>query len=143
MLDNLYDFTACTALDLFSGTGNIAYEFASRGCKHVTAVDINAKCVTFIRTTCKQFGIENMDILKADIKRFIPRTSSTFDIIYADPPFEGDDVEKTLDSLLESKILNEDGILLFEHTKRKDFSKKERFWERRKYGEVHISIFSA
>jgi 16S rRNA (guanine(966)-N(2))-methyltransferase RsmD len=49
ILNNEIDFEECDILDLFSGTGNITYEFASRGAKHITCVDVNVKCCSFIK----------------------------------------------------------------------------------------------
>ena len=51
ILDNQYDLQSTSILDLFAGSGNISYEFISRGCKDVLAVDNNIKCVKFIDAT--------------------------------------------------------------------------------------------
>ena len=48
ILDNYYNFNEISALDLFAGSGNISYEFISRGSKNTTAVDNNIKCIKFI-----------------------------------------------------------------------------------------------
>ena len=45
VLGNLVDFEQCDVLDLFAGTGSISYEFASRGARSVTSVEIN-RCIT-------------------------------------------------------------------------------------------------
>ena len=47
ILRNRYSFSTISVLDLFAGTGNISYEFASRGAKAITAVDANAGCARF------------------------------------------------------------------------------------------------
>ena len=51
ILQHRLDFETLNVLDLFSGTGNISYEFASRGVAKITAVDQNRHCVNFIKTT--------------------------------------------------------------------------------------------
>ena len=48
ILQNRYNISKVKALDLFSGTGNISYEFASRNANKITAVDKNIKCTNFI-----------------------------------------------------------------------------------------------
>ncbi len=48
ILRNLVDFDGKSALDLFSGTGSIAFEFVSRGCGQVMAVDQNRNCSEWI-----------------------------------------------------------------------------------------------
>ena len=56
VLGNLLDFEECDVLDLFAGTGSISYEFASRGARSVTAVEINAVHHDFIRRTAATAG---------------------------------------------------------------------------------------
>ena len=54
VLGNLLDFEECDVLDLFAGTGSISYEFASRGVRSVTSVEINSVHHSFIRQTAAQ-----------------------------------------------------------------------------------------
>lgn len=56
ILNNRYYFDEISVLDLFSGTGNIAYEFASRGTRHITAVDSHYGCVKFIGETSEAWA---------------------------------------------------------------------------------------
>ena len=51
VLQNRFDFTNLKVLDLYSGTGNISYEFASRGSLNITSVDQNRLCTVFIKKT--------------------------------------------------------------------------------------------
>ena len=143
LLDNRYDFENCNVLDLYSGTGNMAYEFASRGAKQVTAVDLDYKCTSYIKQVSKGWDIKTIRVFRSDVSRFIERRKESYDIIYADPPYEIRNLGKRLDHILMSGIISKDGILVFEHSKRNDFSKKEQFLEERKYGDVRMSIFSA
>lgn len=53
IINNNFDFGAITVVDLFAGTGNISYEFASRGTEHITSVDQNFGCIKFINKTAK------------------------------------------------------------------------------------------
>ena len=67
VLANLVDFEECDVLDLFAGTGSISYEFASRGARSVTSVEINAVHHDFIRRTAAQLGIGNLFAVKANV----------------------------------------------------------------------------
>ena len=58
VLGNLLDFEECDVLDLFAGTGSISYEFASRGARSVTSVEINPVHYNFIRQTAAQLGYQ-------------------------------------------------------------------------------------
>ena len=66
VLGNLVDFEECDVLDLFAGTGSISYEFASRGARSVTAVEINPVHYNFIRQTAAQLGIGSLHAVKAN-----------------------------------------------------------------------------
>ena len=51
ILNNLYYFEDLQVLDLFAGTGNISFEFASRGTSNITSVDENFGCIKYINST--------------------------------------------------------------------------------------------
>ena len=55
ILNNQYYFDDISVLDLFSGTGNISYEFASRGTRQILAVDAHYGCIKFINQTSESF----------------------------------------------------------------------------------------
>ncbi|WP_396179566.1 RsmD family RNA methyltransferase, partial [Flavobacterium sp.] len=55
VLNNHFNFSGLKVLDLFAGTGNISYEFASRGCDNVIAVDGDFGCIKFIKQTAQEF----------------------------------------------------------------------------------------
>ncbi|MBT8377462.1 MAG: RsmD family RNA methyltransferase, partial [Bacteroidia bacterium] len=57
ILNNHYYFDSIMVLDLFAGTGNISYEFASRGVEKILAVDENYKCIKFINETAESFNM--------------------------------------------------------------------------------------
>src|SRR5687767_3873418 len=88
ILDNRFDFERLHVLDLFSGTGAISYEFASRGTKHITAVEKNLKAFKFIREKAAEFGFNSIHVLKTDAFRFLEKCSDKYDIIFADPPYD-------------------------------------------------------
>ena len=83
--------------------------------------------------------IINGDSLK-ELKK-IP--DETFDLIFADPPYEGGDVEfQMIRSRIKTrKLLRPGGWLIFEHTDELDFSSDEAFIEARKYGSSVFSFF--
>lgn len=82
MLGNLVDFEACDVLDLFAGTGSISYEFASRGARSVTSVEINPVHYDFIRSTARQLGIDNLYAVKANVFLYLRSCPKQFDIVF-------------------------------------------------------------
>ncbi len=127
--------------DLFCGTGNITFEFLSRGSK-VVSVDSNFKCIGYIKDTAKKLGVgEKSHPVKMDVNRFIEDTVFQFDIVFIDPPFDNDKYVEIIDKLFENNIVKENGLLVVEHHKKKDFSNHPRFSFIKKYGNITFSFF--
>ena len=53
ILSNRFDFDTLKVLDLFSGTGNISYEFCSRGTTFIQAIENDRRCIKYIQETSK------------------------------------------------------------------------------------------
>ena len=128
-------------LDLFSGSGNIAYEFASRGCQDVYAVEIEPRHTTFIRVTAEKLGFRQIRIIRDDAFHFLTICITNYDIVFADPPYEMPRINEIPDLVFSRNILKPDGILILEHSKRTDFSGHKHLFDHRNYGNVHFSFF--
>ena len=88
VLGNLVDFEQCDVLDLFAGTGSISYEFASRGARSVTSVEINPVHYNFIRQTAAQLGIGNLYPVKDNAFLYLKSCTNQFDVIFSDAPYD-------------------------------------------------------
>ena len=141
ILENRYEFSTKTILDLFSGTGSISYEFLSRGCKHAVLVEKNFNHIRFIQSVIENLEIENVNILKADAFLYVQKSAQKFDIIFADPPYDLANINEIPDLIFKNELLHSEGILIVEHPKHIQFSKHPNFSELRKYGKVHFSFF--
>lgn len=141
VLGNLVDFEECDVLDLFAGTGSISYEFASRGARSVTSVEINPVHYNFIRQTAAQLGIEHFYAVKANVFLYLKSCSKQFDLIFSDAPYDLEGSEEVIRLVLEGNLLREEGLLIFEHSKNVDFSGHPCFWQLRSYGSVQFSFF--
>ncbi len=141
ILNNYIDFSEKTALDLFAGTGNISYEFVSRGCKSVTAVDKDFECTQFIIKTAQQLEMKELSVIKLDAFRFIESTKDKYDIIFADPPYKLSNISDIINSVFKNELLIPKGWLIVEHEGKMDFSGLLYFYEHRKYGRVNFSFF--
>jgi len=142
ILNNRIDFQEASLLDLFAGTGNISYEFASRGTQSITSVDQHYGCVKYINKTAEELGF-SINIVKADVLKYLSATSLKFDVIFADPPYNLDqkDFESIINKVFSQKLLNQDGFLIIEHSKHSDLSKSEHFIDARRYGGSVFSFF--
>jgi len=143
ILVNNFDLTEVTVLDLFAGTGNITYEFSSRGATGVTSIDIDLKCVSFIRQTAKTFGFDAVLSFRSDAFRYLKNCEIQYDIIFCDPPYELPGIEVIPGVVLERNLLKPGGWLVIEHSRDYNFSGIPGFQQQRKYGKVNFSIFTA
>lgn len=141
VLNNLVDFEECDVLDLFAGTGSISYEFASRGARSVTSVEINPVHYNFIRQTARELGIENLHPVKANVFLYLKSCPKQFDLIFSDAPYDLEGSEEVIREVFARDLLRPDGLLIFEHSKKMDFSQYEGFWQLRSYGSVQFSFF--
>ncbi|MCE3259470.1 MAG: rRNA ((966)-N(2))-methyltransferase RsmD [Bacteroidetes bacterium] len=134
------DLSSLKVLDLFSGTGHISLEFASRGSSPVTAVDKNFHCSGFLRATSKELGFD-INAVKGDVFEFLRNARSKYDLIFADPPYDLKNIEEIHALVFEKDLLNENGILIIEHGPKTDLSSCAHFEQHRKYGNVNFSFF--
>jgi 16S rRNA (guanine966-N2)-methyltransferase len=142
ILNNRYYFDELSFLDLYSGTGNISYEFASRGCEDIISVDNDFGCIRFINKTSEDFDM-NIQTVKSDVFKYLENCNLKFNIIFADPPynFTQDIFEKIPQLVFNNNLLDENGLLIIEHSKHTDLSKNKYFTEARRYGGSIFSFF--
>lgn len=141
ILNNRLDFQGLCCLDLFAGTGNVAFELASRGAKQVTAVDLHGKCVQYIKQTSQQISLQEVHAKKADVFRFIQSTSETFDLIFADPPYDLNELPDLANRILEEQLLKPDGWLIVEHPTSRKLKVHPNLTETRSYGSCSFSFY--
>lgn len=142
ILNNHYDFEGLKVLDLFAGIGSISYEFASRGAAEVHSVEMNPRCVRFITDISRKLDMKNLFVIRANVFTYLRRGGKKFDIIFADPPYDLDDIESIPDLVLQHDLLEKDGWLIMEHPAKLDFSEHPQLDQHRNYGKVNFSMFS-
>ncbi|MFI3269894.1 MAG: RsmD family RNA methyltransferase [Rikenellaceae bacterium] len=142
VLQGVVDMEECDVLDLFAGTGSISYEFASRGAKSVTSVEINGVHHAYIKATAKGFGMDNIYAVKANVFLYLKSCTKKFDIIFSDAPYDLEGSEAVIEQVFERGLLKGDGILIFEHSKGQNHENHPLFWQSRSYGSVQFSIFA-
>jgi 16S rRNA (guanine(966)-N(2))-methyltransferase RsmD len=142
IISNNYNFEDISVIDLFAGSGNISYEFYSRGVRKVLAIDNNSKCTSFIIKQSKSLKM-NISVVKRNVYKFLENNRVNADIFFADPPYSID-IQK-LNSIIElvvnSEMLNDQGVLIIEHFKKINFSDHKRIVDSRTYGDSSFSFF--
>ena len=142
ILQNNYEIQNLKILDLFSGTGNISYEFASRGAIEIYSIDKNIKCTNFIKQTSINLGM-NIKVIKSDAFKFIKNTKHKFDIIFLDPPYDYilNEYFKIINEIFNKKLLNNEGLLIIEHSEKINISEHTNFKYSRNYGGCSFSFY--
>ena len=144
ILNNQYYFDDISVLDLFSGTGNISYEFASRGTEQITAVDENFGCIKFINSTSEDFDMP-IHTIKSDVFKFLEKARQKFTIIFADPPYDFpvEEFSKIPQLVFQNELLDEEGLLIVEHSKHTDLSQLKNYSHSKSYGGNCFSFFKS
>ena len=143
ILNNRVDFESVKVLDLFSGTGSMSYEFASRGASEVHLVEKDKIHISGIRRIIKEIGFENIKAIHIDVKAYLKTCSVKYDIVFADPPYDLPWLKELPELVLGADIIKEDGFFVLEHPKGMSFAGNSSLFEHRNYGGVNFSFFKA
>ncbi|MCU0328074.1 MAG: RsmD family RNA methyltransferase [Chitinophagales bacterium] len=141
IVDNYFNFENIKFLDLFSGTGSVTIEFASRGCLDITSVELFSPAVTFIKQTVEKLEITGHKIFQMDVWQYIQASQEKYDVIFAGPPYKMPNLDKLPDFVIAQGLILDQGWFILEHNQLYDFTKHPNFWQLRKYGGTHFSFF--
>lgn len=141
VLANRIDLEDATALDLFAGTGSISIELVSRGCSKVVSVEKDPAHYAFICKVMETVKTDKCLPVKGDVFRYIERCSTQFDFIFADPPYQLENIADIPDLVFAADLLAPGGIFVLEHGRQNDFSHHPRFTDKKVYGSVNFSFF--
>ena len=142
IINNNYYFNDLSVLDLFAGIGSISFEFASRGTPDIISVDQHYHSLKFIEKIAKEFEFP-IKTLKSDVFKFLEKAVLKSDIIFADPPYEysKEQFQQIITLVFVNELLNENGTLIIEHSKRTDLSDIANYTYSKKYGNSMFSFF--
>lgn len=141
ILYNQFDFETIRVLDLFSGTGNISLEFASRGVSHICSVDRDFGCVNYLKSLSKQYELNAIKVIKSDVFKFLEMETKQYDLIFADPPYDLPQINQIASKVIDRNLLKPNGYLIIEHPSLKKLDNHPSFIEQRKYGSSSFSFY--
>ena len=141
ILMNWVDFEETDVLDLFAGTGSITYEFASRGARSVVAVEREPAHYRFIRKTVDELDMDPVTVIRGDAFRYLRKPCQSFDLIFADPPYDHPGLVSLPDMVFSTGILETGGRFILEHPGSLSFTAHPRFLQHRGYGGVNFTFF--
>ena len=143
ILHNRFDLDECDILDLFCGTGNLTFEFASREARTILAIDQDFGCINWVKQASKQYEFDQVEVRKGDVFKLLKQIKSHYDLIFADPPYHLATIPQIPVIVFEQKLLKPDGLLIVEHQSNMKMDKQPGYTETRKYGNSSFSFFEA
>lgn len=141
ILNNRFDLENCSVLDLFCGTGNLSFEFASRGAEKILAIDMDYGCVNWVKKTAQQYQFNQVEVRKGDVFKLLKQLSHPFDLIFADPPYHLPQIPQLPGLIKTQHLLAPGGLLVVEHQSNMQLSNQPGYVETRKYGNSSFSFF--
>jgi len=132
-------------LDLFAGAGSLGIEALSRGAESVTFVDLSFHSINVLKNNLKNLNLQDRaTILRWDGLRALNKIGRGFEIILADPPYLKGYVQRIIERIAQSEVLEENGILILEHHKKEGFTLSGEnllLLRQKKFGDTVISFF--
>ena len=131
-------------LDLFSGSGAIGLEAASRGARKVILCDKAKDAINIIKKNIEKTHLENsVELYSEDYEMLIKsKINEKIDITYIDPPYETDFAFKAIKILLEKKLLHQESIVIIETDRQEVIDQIEKLeikiFDKRKYGRANL-----
>ncbi len=112
-----HEIVGARCLDLFAGTGAIAFEALSRGAAEVFMIESNPKIVESLKQHAEILNSEGHTIQLADATSWLKQGITGFDIIFLDPPFREGFIEQCCEAISEESLLKPKGLVYIESEK--------------------------
>ena len=135
IFDTICSLESKSFLDIFSGSGMIGFEAASRGAQQVSFVEMNKKYLNQIIENSKKLDYNNFTFLRRDAQRFIKKCDN-YDIIFADPPYNIYDLNLFVQNAL--KKINKGGFLVVECSVKESLEGYDKI---AKFGETNLAYW--
>ncbi|RPH69420.1 MAG: 16S rRNA (guanine(966)-N(2))-methyltransferase RsmD [Myxococcaceae bacterium] len=141
-------FAGGEVLDLYAGTGALAFEALSRGMHRAVLVDRGAESARLVQENARALGMESaIELLRMPVARAVPRLASEgrrFALVFADPPYAEEAVVEVVRTVGEGRLLDEGGTLVVEHGRREvapDMVAGLQRVESRRFGDTVVSLY--
>ncbi len=141
IIENNFDIEELSVLDLFAGTGSISFEFASRGAKQVTTVEMNTNHFRYIRKVVDELDLYQVHTIRSDAFRILKNPWESYNLIFADPPYDMKEIGNIPELIFTNNLLAEGGWFILEHPSKMQFNHMEKLFDHRNYGSVNFSMF--
>jgi 16S rRNA (guanine(966)-N(2))-methyltransferase RsmD len=143
----LGDISGLSFLDLFSGSGSIGLEAASRGADPVVLVERDRRKRSHLLKNAA-IAEEEVRVVIAPVERFVKSAVEPFDLIFLDPPFPYPHKADLLERVAASRLVHTDGrfdtIVMIHYPAEEGLPEKAGSMvvvDQRRYGRSLVRIF--
>ena len=140
-----FDIEGRRVLDLFAGTGQLGIEALSRGADHCTFVDLRKEAAAVIRENLAHTRLEeHARVVQGDCMAFLTGAGERFDLIFLDPPYASDLLEKSLTLIAKIDIVTENGIIVCESAAQAELPDLPAPYEKGReyrYGKIKLTLY--
>ena len=137
IFDILAPFTYSSVLDLYSGSGILGFESASRGAESITFVDNNSASIKMLNRNKTKFDSPEFFVIRKKVFSYLKGLNDNYDLIFADPPYDKLDYKVLMSMCIEK--LSKNGKLILEMSNNNlSFTNSIE----RKYGDTKIVIYT-
>ena len=142
ILDNF--FLNQNVLDLFCGSGSLGLESLSRGAARTTFVDRNKYSLVVLKENINTLNLESgrIRIIAGDVLPYLEKENNSYRLIFADPPFQYDKIQKVVDTVFRYNRLDKEGIMVLHHEKTNPIHQNERVYRILKQKKTGRSLIS-
>lgn len=142
------DVRGISFLELFAGSGAVGFEALSRGARPVVFVDSRSDSISAIQANIRSFAAEgHCLVMHQDAVRavsFLSRSGKSFDIVFFDPPYHGDEAKNVLKTLEACDIVARAGFVVIQHSKKEVLPEETanlKVVKQSRYGETVLSVY--
>ena len=127
-------------LDMFAGSGALGIEAVSRGAASSVLIEQDRETTETLRESIKMLDTDKIIVHQADALQWIKAADQVFDIIFLDPPFGKNMIEKSLSLLAESECVSEQTLIYVESESAWQAEKNVEVIKQAKAGQVHYML---
>jgi len=127
-------------LDMFAGSGALGIEAVSRGAASSVLIEQDRETTETLRESLKMLDTDKIIVHQADALQWIKAADQVFDIIFLDPPFGKNMIEKSLSLLAESECVSEQTLIYVESESAWQAEKNVEVIKQAKAGQVHYML---
>ena len=141
-LANIIEDSHC--LDLYAGSGALGLEALSRGATKVVMVESNRKAADAIKQNLTNFGSESTSVICQNAISYLSKCEQKFDVVFLDPPYQSDLMQKSIEHISKLDILNQVGWVYIEHSSHTDTPVVPDNWQLHrstKAGEARVNLY--